>query len=74
MTGLVMELSHLFSILSDRSLEVMLAELVIRKKNLQKNSGNCFSCPGIIVVPHSGQRPMQQCFISANGAAVMYRS
>lgn len=32
MTVLVVELSNLFSILSDRNSEVMLAELIIRKK------------------------------------------
>lgn len=73
MTVLVVELSNLFSILSDRNLEVMLAELIIRKKT--KNLCSSYSSsPRIILVPCSGQCPMQQCFIGANLMSVVCHS
>lgn len=72
MTVLVVELTNLFSLLSDRSSEVLLAELVIRKKTA-KLCCNYSSSPRIILVPHSGQCPMQQCFIITNLMSVVYR-
>lgn len=57
MTGLVMELSHLFSILSDRSLEVMLAELVIRKKNLQNSLAIASPVPELLLFLILGSVP-----------------
>lgn len=68
-----MGLSNLFSILSDRNSEVMLAELIM-KIITAKLYFSYSSSPRIILVPHSGQCPMQQCFISADLMSVVYHS
>jgi len=57
MTVLVLELSNLVLILSDRNLEVMLAELIIREKNLQNFAAVTLLVPELLLFIVRGSVP-----------------